>query len=58
MGNLKLKYDVDKMYTFGFISLLIRLFFSYSDLLQIPGVVDMLLLLVFVACMLLVLIDE
>ena len=58
MGNLILKYDVDKMYTFGFISLLIRLFFSYSDLLQIPGVVDMLLLLVFVACMLLVLIDE
>lgn len=58
MRNLKFKYDVDKVYAFGFISLLLRLFISYSDLFQIPGTVDMALLWVFVGCMLLVIIDE
>ena len=58
MGNLMLKYDVEKMYTVGFISILLRLLFSYSDIIQLPGAVDSLLLGVFVVCMLLVLIEE
>ena len=58
MGNLMIKYDIDKMYTIGFISLLIRLICNYSDILQLPGVLDTMLGVVFVACMLLVLIDE
>ena len=58
MGNLMIKYDIDKMYSIGFVSLLIRLICSYSDIIHLPGVLDTILGVVFVICMLLVLVDE
>lgn len=58
MRNPILKYDSDKIYTFGFISLLIRLIVNFSNILQVNGIVDMALLVVFVICMLFVLIEE
>lgn len=58
MNNQIMNHNTDTVYIVGFISLLLRLIFNYSNLFLMPELLSSLLLALFVVCMLWVLINR